>query len=87
MKMKGQIDSAGRIVIPKELRDRYGLKKGRVVSIVPLPDGVSIVPDLVERRFVRRGPLLSIDTGAGIALLPDFDVERVRDEQLGSKSP
>jgi AbrB family looped-hinge helix DNA binding protein len=83
MKMKGRIDSAGRIVIPKELRDRYGLKKGRVVSIVPLPDGVSIVPELVERRFVRHGPLLSIDTGAGIASLTDFDVEPVRDEQQG----
>ena len=46
MKLKGQIDSAGRIVIPKELRDRYGLKKGRAVSFVPLPDGVCIVPEL-----------------------------------------
>ena len=87
MKLKGQIDSAGRIVIPKELRDRYGLKKGRAVSFVPLPDGVCIVPELVERRFVRRGPLLSIDTGPGVASLADFDVDRVRNEQLGIKSP
>ena len=87
MKLKGQIDSAGRIVIPKELRDRYGLKKGRVVSIVPLADGISIVPELSERRFIRNGPLLSIDTGSAAASLADFDVDRVRDEHLGSKSP
>ena len=57
------------------------------MSIVPLPDGISIVPELAERRFIRRGPLLSIDTGSGIASLADFDVDRVRDEQLGIKSP
>jgi AbrB family looped-hinge helix DNA binding protein len=87
MTMKGQIDSAGRIVIPKELRDRYGFKKGRVLSIVPLPDGISIVPELTERRFIRNGPLLSIDTGSGTASLADFDVDTVRDEQLRIKSP
>ncbi len=87
MKMRSQIDSAGRIVIPKELRDRYGLRKGRTVTIIPLPDGVSIVPELAERRFIRNGPLLSIETGLGIAPLSDFDVERIRDEQLNSKSP
>jgi hypothetical protein len=54
IKMKGQIDFAGRIV-----------------------------PELVERRFARRGPLLSIDTGSGVASLADFNVDRVRDEPSG----
>jgi AbrB family looped-hinge helix DNA binding protein len=85
--MKSRIDAAGRIVIPKRLRDRYGLEKGRAVTIIPLPDGVSIVPELAERRFVRNGPLLSIETGSGVAPLSDFDLERIRDEQLGSKKP
>ena len=74
-------------MIPKELRKRYGLEKGRTVAIVPLPDGISIVPELAERRFVRRGPLLTIDTGAGIASVEEFDVDRVRDGHLSSKSP
>ena len=86
MKSRSHIDSAGRIVIPKELRLRYGLEAGRAVEIIPLPDGVSIVPELAERRFVRRGPLLTIDTGAGIAPMDEFDVARVRDGHLRSKS-
>jgi AbrB family looped-hinge helix DNA binding protein len=87
VKIKSRIDSAGRIVIPKRLRDRYGLESGRAVTIIPMPDGVSIVAELVERRFIRNGPLLSIDTGSGAAPLSDFDVERIRDDQLAGKSP
>jgi AbrB family looped-hinge helix DNA binding protein len=87
MNAKGRIDSAGRIVIPKKLRDRYGLEKGRVVSIVPLPDGISILPELAARRFIKQGPILSIDTGSGIAPLESFDVEQLRNEQLGGKLP
>jgi AbrB family looped-hinge helix DNA binding protein len=85
--VKTWIDSAGRIVIPKKLRERYGLGTGRAVSIVPLPDGISIIPDLPERRFIRTGPILSISTGHGVAPLSDFDVDRVRDEQLRGKMP
>jgi AbrB family looped-hinge helix DNA binding protein len=87
VKTKSRIDSAGRIVIPKRLRERYGLVSGRAVTIIPLPDGVSIVAELAERRFVRNGPLLSIDTGSGVAPLSDFDVDRIRDAQLAGKLP
>jgi bifunctional DNA-binding transcriptional regulator/antitoxin component of YhaV-PrlF toxin-antitoxin module len=73
-------------VIPKELRIRYGFEKGRAVSIVPLPNGISILPELTERRFIKRGPLLAIDTGTGIAPVEEFDLDRVRDGHLRSKS-
>jgi AbrB family looped-hinge helix DNA binding protein len=82
-----RIDGAGRVVIPKELRRRYGLEKGTVVQILPMPDGVSVVPERRQRRFVRRGPILTIDTGAGEATLEQFEVDSLRDEQLASKDP
>jgi AbrB family looped-hinge helix DNA binding protein len=82
MRLRTTIDSAGRIVIPKELRRRYGLESGRTVEIVPLPDGVSIVPERRDRRFVQHGPILCIDTGAGPADLGDFDIDRLREEHL-----
>jgi AbrB family looped-hinge helix DNA binding protein len=85
--VKTSIDAAGRIVIPKKLRERYGFGTGGTVSIIPLPDGISIVPDLPERRFVRTGRILSIVTGHGVAPLSDFDVDRVREAQLGGKMP
>lgn len=58
-----------------------------MVTIVPLPDGVSIIPEQAPRRFVRRGPILAIDTGSGEAPAGAFDVDRLRDERLRSKSP
>lgn len=82
-----KVDSAGRIVIPKALRQRYGFEPGRSVQIVPLPDGISIVPEQKTRRFIRRGPLLTIDTGAGPAALEDFDVDGPRNEALKEKTP
>lgn len=82
-----RIDGAGRVVIPKDLRKRYGLERGTVVQFVPLPDGVSIVPEPQPRRFVRRGPILTIDTGAGEAAPDQFDVDGLRDERLNAQDP
>jgi AbrB family looped-hinge helix DNA binding protein len=87
MEKKTTIDAAGRVVIPKELRRRYGLDAGRSVRIVPLPDGVSIIPELHERRFVRHGPVLAIEMGGGSARPEEFDIDRLRDDRLGSKQP
>ena len=82
MKIVTKIDPNGRIVIPKKLRDRYGLHSGRPVQIIPTPEGVSIVVQQPERRFIRRGPILCIKTGEGAASLADFDVDRLRGDHL-----
>ena len=87
MAIKTRMDSAGRIVIPKELRERYGFDRGTPLRIIPLPDGVSIVAEQRERRFIRIGPVLAIDTGADSSRIDEFDVDRLRDKQLGSKLP
>jgi AbrB family looped-hinge helix DNA binding protein len=86
--MKGttRIDSAGRLVIPKELRVRFGLGPGQTVRIVARDDGIVIAADRPARRFVRRGPILTIDTGAGSATLEDFEVDAVRESSLEDKS-
>lgn len=85
MKIVTKIDSAGRVVIPKALRERYGFGRGKPVQIIPLPDGVSIVPQQPQRRFIRRGPILCIDTGTQTAGLEEFDVDRLRDEHLDTR--
>lgn len=87
MAIKTRMDSAGRIVIPKELRERYGFDRGTPLRIIPLPDGVSIVAEQRERRFIRIGPVLAIDTGADSSRIDEFDVDRLRDKQMGSKLP
>ena len=86
MKTVTQIDSAGRLVIPKELRKRYGLESGQRVRLVPGTDGVTIVPERPQRRFIKRGPILTIETGAGTAPVDVFSVSALRENYLEEKA-
>ena len=87
MKTQSHIDSAGRIVIPKALRRRYGLESGQRIRFIPGAEGIIIAPeDYPQRRFIQRGPLLTLDTGSGPAPLETFAVQRIRAEQLDGKS-
>ena len=42
--MKATIDAAGRVVVPKALRDRLGLAGGRVLEIQERDGRIEIVP-------------------------------------------
>ena len=85
MSVKTRIDRAGRLVIPKELRDRYGLEEGTEVEVIAVPDGITLVPARSERRLVRVGRVVAIETGAKKAPAEVFDVDRARSEQLTRK--
>lgn len=76
------VDNAGRLVIPKRLRERYGLTAGTAVEFVAEAHGVMIVAAAKHHRRVRRGRIIAIDTGAGTADETDFDVQALRDEHL-----
>ena len=55
--MRTTIDSAGRIVIPRDIRSSIGLEPGTVVE-VEIRDGVvSIEPVPAPVRIVKRGKL------------------------------
>ena len=67
-----KIDKAGRIVLPKPIRDRLGLRDGGDLEVEERQDGVVLRP--VERRtpLVRKGEFL-VYTGK---LPPNFDPQR-----------
>jgi len=74
--MRSTIDTAGRIVVPKALRERLGLSGGREVDIREREGRLEIEPAPVPMSLVKR-------RGGGVAVparkLPPLTDEIVRD--------
>ena len=58
--MHATVDSMGRVVIPKALRDELGLKPGAEIDISRFGGGVHIEPGSREARLEREGDRLVI---------------------------
>jgi AbrB family looped-hinge helix DNA binding protein len=59
--MEGIVDQAGRIVLPKLIRDALGLLPGTKVDISPYGAGVQVVPSGRTARLVEEGGVLVAD--------------------------
>ncbi len=64
--MRTAIDSAGRVVIPKALRDALGLAAGQSLEIAERDGRLEIVPTATHMRLV--------DEGDGVAAVTDADM-------------
>jgi AbrB family looped-hinge helix DNA binding protein len=82
------IDRAGRIVVPKALRERFGLHPGTELEIEAVADGLRLrardsAPAFIEKEGVlvhhAAGPALQIDVAAFI--------NRERDGRATSLAP
>lgn len=75
--METKLDSVGRVVLPKPLRDALGLKPGSVVDVSLYGQGLQLVPERRTARIERRG-------GRWVAVsktpVSDADVFRLVDE-------
>lgn len=74
--MKASLDTAGRIVVPKPLRDALGLKPGQTLDI-RAGDGrleIEIVPTPMRLKKRGKGMIAIPD-----AELPTLTAEQVRD--------
>ena len=74
--MRSVIDAAGRVVIPKEMRERLGLRRGRPIEIRERDGRIEIEPATTSMSLVRRA-------GGSVAMpeekLPPLTDEIVRD--------
>ena len=50
-----RIDKAGRVILPKPVRDRFGLREGTELELLETPDGVVLKP-VQRKRFSSAGP-------------------------------
>ena len=71
------IDRAGRIVVPKALRERFGLHPGTELEIEAVADGIRLRARDSEPAFIEKdgvlvhhaaGPALDLDVAAFINL-------------------
>jgi AbrB family looped-hinge helix DNA binding protein len=74
--MRTSVDAAGRVVIPKDLRERLGIRRGRVLEIRERDGRIEIEPAPTAMTLVRR-------SGGTVAVprekLPPLTDDLVRD--------
>ncbi len=73
-----EIDKAGRIVIPKKMRDALHLKQGTRVRIEQTGEGLLLEPDFPEPRLEMRDGILVMVGGSPLS---GEDVNKAIDEQ------
>lgn len=72
--MKTAIDAAGRIVVPKALRDELGLKPGRPLAITSRDGALVIEPIPTDVSLVRRGKRIVAKPAASLPKLTQAEV-------------
>ena len=73
-----RIDKAGRVILPKPVRDRLGLHEGSDLEMVETPEGLVLKPVEPHPSMVKKQGLW-VHTGR---IPPGFDiVQSVRDER------
>jgi AbrB family looped-hinge helix DNA binding protein len=78
--MKSTIDSAGRLVIPKRIRQEAGIDAGASLDIRFQDGRIEIEPAPLPVRLVRKGRLTVAVPKVPVPRLTGSQVERTRDQ-------
>ncbi|MBI4589655.1 MAG: AbrB/MazE/SpoVT family DNA-binding domain-containing protein [Candidatus Rokubacteria bacterium] len=85
--MKTTIDTAGRLVIPKEIRQEAGLKAGMPLEVRWEDGRIEITPAPLPVKLVRRGRWMVAIPQKKVSLLTVETVERTRAAIRRERSP
>ena len=77
-----KIDSAGRIVVPKPIRDRLGLRAGADIEVIETPDGIVLKPS-VDQPSIQKVNGLWVHLGRTPS---NFDWDRFTQEEREEQS-
>jgi len=83
--MKTSIDPAGRMVIPKSIREAAGLRPGELLEVTYRGGRIEIEPAAVEVKLIRKGKLL-VARAPGVKPLKHEVVNRVLQEVRSRES-
>lgn len=72
--MKTTIDSAGRVVIPKALRDRTGLRPGAELDIRDSDGIIEIIPAAPRGRVVKEGAYFVWEPESGVGSVSEEEL-------------
>lgn len=75
--MKVTIDGAGRVVVPKALRDQLGLVAGTALEATARDGRLELEPVATRMRLVRRGKGLVATTDEPVPVIDTHDVRSV----------
>ena len=78
--MKTTIDAAGRIVIPKKLREQAGLQPGKELEVRCRDGRIEVEPAAPGYHMERRGRFLVAVSDSATATLTREMVEETREE-------
>lgn len=79
--MKVTIDRAGRLVVPKPLRDELNLEPGATLEVRAREGRLELEPVAVPMRLVRRGKGLVATTDEPLPKIGADDVREVLESQ------
>ena len=72
--MKTTIDAAGRIVVPKPLREALGLKAGKPLEIRAADGGLEVEVAATPMQLQKRGK--------GVVAVPEAELPRLTGDQV-----
>lgn len=58
MPVQTTVDRFGRVVIPKETRDHFGLAPGASVTVIDAEEGILLKPGAAEAPLAQKGGVL-----------------------------